>query len=128
MCFFSHTILKRHLMELKKIEKIITREMKKILQDLKVKCSEGSLSRINIDCTYRINNEIKTYKTYRYKPVSGDIGNIVLNEFLLLSMNSDFLNEFERTESIKNDMVRLKERVKKEDRNSRRRHAKKVLI
>ena len=44
--------------------------MKKILQDLKVKCSEGSLSRINIDCTYRINNEIKTYKTYRYKPVS----------------------------------------------------------
>lgn len=128
MCLFSHTIYKRALMETKKIEKLITREMKKILQNFKVKCSEGYLSRINIDCSYLINEEIKTYNTYRYKPIHGDIGNIILNEFLLLSINSDFLTEFEKTQSIESDIKKLKERVKKENINSKRRHEKRGLI
>lgn len=115
-------------MEIKKIEKLITREMKKILQNFKVKCSEGYLSRINIDCSYLINEEIKTYNTYRYKPIHGDIGNIILNEFLLLSINSDFLTEFEKTQSIESDIKKLKERVKKENINSKRRHEKRGLI
>ena len=53
---------------------------------------------------------------------------MVLLFFLLLSINSDFLTEFEKTQSIESDIKKLKERVKKENINSKRRHEKRGLI
>lgn len=112
-------------MEMDKMAKLIKKELKYAVKNPIVKCSEGALQRVNVNIEYEIGNEIKTYKTYRYKPVYADIGNIILMEMSENVLNkNNYSSSKEEVESIYRELERAKKRNIDTERRSKMRHFK----
>ena len=111
-------------MEMDKMARLIKNSLKHAVKNPIVKCSEGALQRVNVNIEYEIGNEIKTYKTYRYKPVYADIGNIILMEMSENVLNkNNYSSSKEEVEAMYRELERAKKRNIDTERRSKMRHS-----
>ena len=111
-------------MEMDKMARLIKSSLKHAVKNPIVKCSEGALQRVNVNVEYEIGNEIKTYKTYRYKPIYADIGNIILMEMSENVLNkNNYSSAKEEVEAMYRELERAKKRNIDTERRSKMRHS-----